>query len=143
MGVYFRKSKKLIPGVRLNLTKRGVGISFGVKGLRFSSSTTGTRRLSANIPGTGLYYRKNLKKKSNTQPGNLNDVSNVQDAFKSRPVNSIDVVFWISCMITIFIFFEELFNGKFKIALYLFIFGFIATVIYGIFLALKADKSDF
>lgn len=32
MGMRFRKSFKIAPGVKLNLSKRGIGVSAGVKG---------------------------------------------------------------------------------------------------------------
>lgn len=36
MGMRFRKSFKIAPGVKLNLSKRGIGVSAGVKGARVS-----------------------------------------------------------------------------------------------------------
>lgn len=33
MGLRFRKSVKIAPGVRLNISKKSVGISAGVKGV--------------------------------------------------------------------------------------------------------------
>lgn len=56
MGLNFRKSISLGKGVRLNLSKKGAGLSFGVKGARYSVNTNGTRRATFGIPGTGLSY---------------------------------------------------------------------------------------
>lgn len=56
MGLRFRRSFKLAPGVKLNFGKRSVGLSVGGKhgGMSFNSRS-GTRvRFSA--PGTGLSY---------------------------------------------------------------------------------------
>lgn len=55
----FRKRIKLIPGVRLNLSKSGVSLSAGVRG---ASVTFGKRGnyLNVGIPGTGLYDRKRI-----------------------------------------------------------------------------------
>ena len=39
MGLNFRKSISIFPGVRLNLSKSGVSASFGKKGIRQSIST--------------------------------------------------------------------------------------------------------
>ncbi len=64
MGFRYRKSIRLGSGVRLNLSKRGVGISFGVKGFRVSSGPTGGR-VTVSIPGTGLSYAKHF---SHVQP---------------------------------------------------------------------------
>jgi len=62
MGFRFRKSIKVLPGVRLNLSKRGIGTSVGVKGLHVSTGPSGPR-VSASIPGTGIYASKSLKGK--------------------------------------------------------------------------------
>ncbi|WP_223254375.1 DUF4236 domain-containing protein [Bacillus sp. HNG] len=56
MGLSFRKSFKIAPGVRVNVSKRGVGASFGVKGLRYSVNSRGQRRVTAGIPGSGISY---------------------------------------------------------------------------------------
>ena len=64
MGLNFRKSISIFPGVKLNLSKSGVSTSFGVKGMRQSISTTGKAVTTLGIPGTGVYYTKqtNVKK---------------------------------------------------------------------------------
>lgn len=58
MGLCFRKSITILPGVKLNLSKSGVSCSFGTKGLRQTISSTGRSTTSVGIPGTGVYYRK-------------------------------------------------------------------------------------
>ena len=55
MAVRFRKSFKVAPGMRVNVSSRGVGASVGVKGLRYSVNSRGQRRTTTSIPGTGLY----------------------------------------------------------------------------------------
>jgi hypothetical protein len=62
MAFRFRKSKSIFPGVRINLTPKGLGISAGTKGMRVSRSATGQSSLSAGIPGSGISYRKRIKK---------------------------------------------------------------------------------
>ena len=56
MGFRFRKSFKLGKGFKVNLSKSGVGYSFGTKGLRFTKSATGKSRSTMSIPGTGISY---------------------------------------------------------------------------------------
>lgn len=56
MGFGFRKSFKIAPGVRFNVSHRSVGVSAGVKGLRYSVNSRGQSRATASIPGTGLSY---------------------------------------------------------------------------------------
>lgn len=55
MSLRFRRSIKLIPGVRLNFSKSAIGLSVGVPGARISVNTRGDVYTSAGIPGTGLY----------------------------------------------------------------------------------------
>lgn len=70
MGIRFRKSFKVAPGVRINLGKKGVGMSVGGKGFRYSVSPTGRRTSTIGIPGTGISYsttsHKRKKKKART-----------------------------------------------------------------------------
>ena len=61
MGLNFRKSIQLIPGVKLNLSKSGASISAGVPGFRKSINTKGQVTTTASIPGTGLYYTDKKK----------------------------------------------------------------------------------
>jgi Protein of unknown function (DUF4236) len=56
MGLRFRKSFKVAPGVRVNVGKRGVGMSFGGKGLRYSVHSSGRRTSTVGLPGTGISY---------------------------------------------------------------------------------------
>lgn len=53
MGFRFRKSFKIAPGVRLNLSKSGIGMSAGVRGARIGMNSRGTYT-SVGIPGTGI-----------------------------------------------------------------------------------------
>ncbi|RPH95270.1 DUF4236 domain-containing protein [candidate division KSB1 bacterium] len=57
MGWIFRRAIRFGPG-RMNMSKRGVGWSWGVPGLRTGISADGRRYWSFGFPGTGLYYRK-------------------------------------------------------------------------------------
>lgn len=57
MGWSFRKGFKIAPGIRLNLSKSGVGISGGVKGFRVGVGPRGT---NVSAGRGGLYYRKQL-----------------------------------------------------------------------------------
>lgn len=61
MGFRFRKSIKL-GCFRVNLSKHGVGYSFGVPGFRKTIKATGGTRTTCSIPGTGLSYSTDSKK---------------------------------------------------------------------------------
>lgn len=57
MGSFrFRRSIRLGPGVRMSLSKSGIGASFGTRGARYSVHSSGRRTTSVGIPGTGLGY---------------------------------------------------------------------------------------
>lgn len=56
MGLRFRKSIKLIPGVRLNVGLRRSSLSFGGKGFTYNMGSSGPSRLTVGIPGSGLSY---------------------------------------------------------------------------------------
>jgi hypothetical protein len=60
MPFRFRKSLKILPGVRLNLTKRGVSsVSVGRRGATLNLSKRGTRA-TVGLPGTGVSYSTDL-----------------------------------------------------------------------------------
>lgn len=66
MAIRFRKSFKVAPGVRVNVSKSGMSTSIGRKGLTTNLSKKGTR-LTAGIPGTGLSASKLYPNASNKQ----------------------------------------------------------------------------
>ena len=55
MGWRFQRRKKLLPGVTLNLGKRGAGLSFGRRGARVSAGPRGVAA-TLSLLGTGLSY---------------------------------------------------------------------------------------
>jgi len=57
MALRFRKSFKVAPGVRINLSKSGVSTSVGGKGITANLSKRGTR-VTTGIPGSGLSASK-------------------------------------------------------------------------------------
>src|ERR1035437_4581692 len=58
----FHRTFKIFPGLRLNLSKSGLGISAGVRGLRLGVDSKGRSYVNAGIPGTGLSVREYAKK---------------------------------------------------------------------------------
>lgn len=56
MGFNFRKSFKIAPGVKLNVTKKGISsVSVGKNGARVNVSRKGTKT-TVGIPGSGLSH---------------------------------------------------------------------------------------
>lgn len=67
MGFRFRKSLKILPGIRLNISKSGVSTSLGGPGATVNISRKGTRR-TVGIPGSGLSYSTFSNHRSGGEP---------------------------------------------------------------------------
>ncbi|MEE0277804.1 MAG: DUF4236 domain-containing protein [Agathobaculum butyriciproducens] len=81
MGFRFRKSVKIAPGVRLNIGKKSVGISAGVKGARVSVNSSGRKTTTVGLPGTGLSYSKTEKiggSKTSTRSSSSNNAQPIR-----------------------------------------------------------------
>jgi hypothetical protein len=59
MSWRFRKRVKVIPGVYLNLSRKGISTTIGPRGLSLNFNSTGTY-LNTGIPGTGFSNRSRL-----------------------------------------------------------------------------------
>lgn len=57
MSLRFRRSIRLAPGIRLNVTKTGLGLTMGTRGAHYSIHSSGAVTRSVGLPGTGLYYQ--------------------------------------------------------------------------------------
>lgn len=65
MGLRFRKSINF--GIfRLNASKTGLGWSVGVPGARYTKMANGRTKTTASIPGTGISWVEESKKKEKT-----------------------------------------------------------------------------
>ena len=60
MGFQARKSFKVMPGVRMTVSKGGLSTSVGVKGARVTRGASGRVTRSVGIPGSGVYHTKSL-----------------------------------------------------------------------------------
>ena len=60
----FRRSIKIIPGVRLNVNKSSLGLTFGGKGFKYTVNTKGQRTTTVGVPGTGLSFSDHSKKQA-------------------------------------------------------------------------------
>lgn len=63
MGFRFKKSIKLMPGVKINISKKGLNsVSLGGKGASVNLGKKG-RRTTVGIPGTGMSYTSTSKRR--------------------------------------------------------------------------------
>lgn len=127
MGLRFRKSIKVAPGVKLNLNKNSTSVTIGTRGAHYTVNSNGKKTASASIPGTGVSYvsttgggkkketKTNKKNTSKTTPttkttpskgsstkiGNKNSKESVkaQPKKKGGCLGSILLVFAILCLI--------------------------------------------
>ena len=56
MGLRFRRSIKIAPGLKVNLNKDSVSLTAGGRGAHYTINSKGRKTASAGIPGTGLSY---------------------------------------------------------------------------------------
>lgn len=102
MGFRFKKSFNIGKFLRINLSKSGVGYSFGTRGFRISKTATGRTRKTVTLPGTGLSYQTESKTDKNnvikdfTKGKTLNNTSfddlveNVTNSFSENMNNNKD-----------------------------------------------------
>lgn len=58
MGLRFQRRIKVLPGVRIELSKSGVGFSVGGRGAHFGIDSRGRRYTSVGLPGEGASWRE-------------------------------------------------------------------------------------
>ena len=71
MGFRYRKSINLGGGFRVNLSKSGIGYSWGTKGYRVTKKAGGGVRKTYSIPGTGLSWSEDSGKSRKNSSSNL------------------------------------------------------------------------
>lgn len=92
MGWRFRKSINLGLGFRINLSKSGIGYSWGFPGYRTTKLANGGTRQTYSIPGTGISYVEQQGGRGNSQPRyneNLNLITGETEVFENIPIEDI------------------------------------------------------
>lgn len=90
MGFRFRKSINLGGGFKVNLSKSGVGYSWGTKGVRFTKTAKGKNRTTLNIPGTGISHVTESggnKKNQKSQPTKQKPANTTGNSSSPNPNN--------------------------------------------------------
>lgn len=110
MSIRFRKSKKIAPGVTLNLGKDSTGVRFGGKGAGITLNTKGNVTASAGVPGTGLYFskRKNIDDFGSADSSASSDFGSAANGGKPPKNNSklkkVAKVLWITVAVLVGLF---------------------------------------
>lgn len=68
MAFKFRRSIKIAPGLRLNLTHRGVSARVGGRGFGYTVNANGRQHISAGIPGSGIHISEQIAPPRKNQP---------------------------------------------------------------------------
>ena len=58
MGLRLQRRIRVLPGVRINLSKSGIGLSVGGRGAHIGIDSRGRRYASVGLPGTGVSWRE-------------------------------------------------------------------------------------
>ncbi len=108
MGLRFRKSVKITPGVKLNFNKKSVGLTAGVKGAHYTINSKGKKTASVGIPGTGISYTKStgggskqkkttatVKHTSNVPAGKQDDYQHLHDDHKKWYQKTGWIIAWL------------------------------------------------
>lgn len=85
MGIFFRKSLNFGP-FRLNLSKSGIGWSFGVKGARYTKTAKGNSYNTFGIPETGVSYRKSFPQNNSSATNCSESLEDITD--QTQKINS-------------------------------------------------------
>jgi len=67
MAWSYRKRITIAPGIRLNVSKKGVSTTFGMRGASINVGQNGTY-LNTGIPGTGIYQRQKISGENSRMP---------------------------------------------------------------------------
>lgn len=89
MGWRLRKSINLPLGFRINLSKSGIGYSWGFPGYRKTKLVNGGNRTTYSFPGTGIsYVEQNGSHSSRSQSGNL--ILGETKSYENIPIAEIE-----------------------------------------------------
>ena len=78
VGFRFQKRIKILPGISINLGKRGASVSVGPRGAKTTISSRGIKH-SYGIPGTGIRYETRYKKWGSSRGSQLSEPSPTSD----------------------------------------------------------------
>ncbi|MEO8571774.1 MAG: DUF4236 domain-containing protein [Chloroflexota bacterium] len=91
MSVRFRRSIKLAPGVKVNLTKTGLGLTLGPRGAHYSVHSSGRRTRSIGLPGTGFYYQSRVGG-SQSRAGTASGIADARVAGAAVPRTVLEAI---------------------------------------------------
>lgn len=106
MGLRFRKSFKIAPGVKLNLNKNSTSVTFGKHGTHYTVNSKGKKTASVGIPGTAISYTQstggNTSAKKSTNQGGPNMSQNNFPDYNGNNKKWYQKTGWIIALIILF-----------------------------------------
>lgn len=132
MGLNFRKSIKIAPGIRVNISKKGLSsVSVGGKGARVNVSKKGTRT-TVGIPGTGLSYTtQSPYKKSKKFDKEPNYLLSQEQTSKGQRSILMSILLWIGILAFPFLFAWFTLQKKYTNIERVLAFGWLLLVVFG------------
>ena len=97
MGLRFRRSVKIMPGVRVNLGKKGASVSVGRRGANVTMGKNGVRT-TVGLPGTGLSYTKLHRGHAQNRANRPSP----QRRERKRPIILFAIAFFLIVLLAIF-----------------------------------------
>ena len=94
MGLRFRKSIKIAPGLKINLNKNSVSATIGTKGAHYTVNSKGKKTVSAGIPGTGISYVKTVGGSKQAPPAYNTPKHYSGSSSNNMPPNNHDDTVW-------------------------------------------------
>lgn len=92
MGLRYRKSIKMPLGFRINLSKSGIGYSYGFKGYRHTVMANGRTRDTLSIPGTGISYVKEHSRNNQSNENNFDTPAYTENNTDVKTLQYINMV---------------------------------------------------
>jgi hypothetical protein len=92
MGFRFRQSIRILPGLRLNIGKRGMSTSVGGRGHWITFGGKRAPTVTLGVPGTGLRYTQQLGNHAHVDP-----TAAVPPAAPSRRI--WPAIFWLAMIV--------------------------------------------
>lgn len=94
MGLRYRKSIKIAPGIKLNINKNSIGLTAGVRGAHYTINSKGKRTATVGIPGTGLSYTSSTGG-GTQQAEHLSNEEHAQVSFPSEKSKTLTLLLCI------------------------------------------------
>jgi len=141
MGLYFRKSIKIAPGLRLNVSKRGTSVSIGPRGAKVNIGKRGTY-VTTGIPGTGIYSRTKISGGNKRPTNSAYSSSQLSDAerFAKADPTAQGCGLFVGCLMGAL--FLWLITGKFVAFAIMLVVGIIMAFLPSLIASNKNDSSN-